>query len=224
MQRASFTSFVEEAKIEKTLEDISEGQETNISLGSSLKFLINDAEHKIIPVKINQDINSVKVYFDKIIEDLTIDKEKKIDLDSDGFYDIDVTLKSISENETEMFIQSINEKTGLIDSLYLKIKEFEKSSRKQSITIIIILSILIILVAYLFIKTYLTPAIHKRKINAREKPIDVIKDMISEIKDIKDKDYAKRYYERIMHLYKYIDEEDKKELKQKIINIERYIK
>jgi hypothetical protein len=79
-----------------TVEEVEEGYEKEISHMQKIKFEIDGEEHLITVTHITEDNVTLLVQSDDKIITLSIGETRKIDLNGDGFYDLQIFLESIT--------------------------------------------------------------------------------------------------------------------------------
>ena len=90
-------------------EDIEKGTSTRIKQGKTKKFSLDEQNHEIT-VKSIQD-NKVNLEVRSNVLEIEIEKgdSKKVDINNDSYYDLEIRVDNIENEEVEIFIQKINE-------------------------------------------------------------------------------------------------------------------
>jgi len=127
-----------------------------------------------------------------------------------------------------VYFKSIDEKVGFIDSINSNfesaIAKLEKTVKMQSLLIFSIILLLFVAVLVYSIKALIIPMVRERRMKAREDPVKMLRYLIRQLKESpRDKEKAEKIYARMKHFYKYLSDEEKKKVHEKIESIERYI-
>lgn len=89
--------------------DLSQGANVSLQQGKEAKFIFNNESHKIKVNSVGTNFVNLIIQSNPIKVNLKVGEEKKFDLDNDGFYDLQVKLKGISNSIPEIYIKEIHE-------------------------------------------------------------------------------------------------------------------
>jgi len=114
----------------KTISDNEFSQGTNFQLkqNNEAKFIIDDEEHTIKVDSVSDDSVTLTIQSNPLQVNLKIGDERKVDLNDDGIYDIQVKLNSIENGVPEIYIKKIHESSGQAPNAGNSIIEDEESS------------------------------------------------------------------------------------------------
>jgi hypothetical protein len=211
----------------------------DFNAGQTLEFLEGDVAS--ISIK-NEDysfkvlsLNAAENRADLVVNNflffyLNGNEEKKLDVNSDDYYDILVKMESMTDGKAKIMFKAINERRGIIEIVDSRIdgvlEKLEKNYKIQSSLIVLILFVLLVLLVLYIIKFHLIPSMQISKMTKKHKNSEVIDLLIiefNESKNKKEKEKARRILFRIKHLLEYMSEEEKGKYESKIKNMERYI-
>ncbi|MFW6233367.1 MAG: hypothetical protein ACOC3Z_01755, partial [Nanoarchaeota archaeon] len=154
-----------------------------------------------------------------------INQQRKIDLNFDGVYDLSIKLISISDDGAAFTLEKTEEGIETSDNIEFLMDKFrgdvQEEVSMQNYVIFFLLIIVLIYICFNIIFVYILPYMKNRDLMKRRKPLDAIKYLYSEIKKEKNPKRAYSLYQRIVHLYDYLSEQDKKEVKNKLTAKER---
>lgn len=160
-----------------------------------------------------------------------LENEKKIDLNNDKIYDLELNLSSIENDQAEISFKNINESVGIPDLIDSRIenvlRELERDYNIQSYLILIIFVIFLVLLVLYLLRSFFIPKIQADKNRESEKPSEAFEYLVVELEKSrkrKDKIQEKKLYKRIMHLYNHLPLKDKKAYKLTIIEIRKLYK
>jgi len=197
-----------------------------------IKFSLNNENYKFEIKEIDKKENIVLIgYNEKITISLKIPSSKKLNLNLNENYELQISTKYSETNELEIAFKSINEKMGVVESIDSKIEntfiEFEKTYNFQLKIIMWLLAIMIFLILIYLIKAMIIPDIKLKRKKDSEKPSEVLEYLLSEIEKLKEnneKNKLKKLCARAKNLYKYLSKDEKQRFRPKIKLIETYIK
>ncbi|MCK5611986.1 hypothetical protein KAR91_59500 [Candidatus Pacearchaeota archaeon] len=89
--------------------DISGGINLEIEEGEEITFVIGDEEHTLTVDSVSDTSVNLIIESNPIQFDIDVGEEKKFDLDSDDFYDIEIKLKAITDGVPEIYMKEIHE-------------------------------------------------------------------------------------------------------------------
>ncbi|HKL23971.1 MAG TPA: hypothetical protein VJ912_01415 [Candidatus Nanoarchaeia archaeon] len=92
-------------------EDLNQGTSQNIEQGKSKKFTINQVEHEIKVKSIQEDKVTVEIRSDPIELELKVGEVKKVNLDDDNYYDLELKAESTEEDSVKIYMKEINEQS-----------------------------------------------------------------------------------------------------------------
>ena len=186
--------------IEVNSEQLNQGSLVNIT-NKTVK--LNFEEKNLSIEKISSDSDNLGITIGDEEINLKIEKETKIDLNSDGIYDLTLLYKE-SNNTDQLYIKSIDNKINL---------ENISLTKSQYILTVVILVLLVFFLIYWILKTYIIPTISTKRAKETEKPSKIIEELLNDMRNTKDKDKQKELYDRAKNLYKYLDKDDQEKLK-----------
>lgn len=88
---------------------LSQGIIFQLKANNELKFMLENQEHSIKLKSVNADSVDLIIQSKSIQIKINVDETKKIDLDNDGIYDIDIKLNSIDDGVPEISMRKIHE-------------------------------------------------------------------------------------------------------------------
>lgn len=149
-----------------------------------------------------------------------LNQERKIDLNFDGTYDCLIILKEVGDEKAVFSFESIIERVDAGDDIDFLMDKFKGDIQQEvSMQNYIIFGLLILVFIYILfniIFVYVLPYIRNKELMKRRKPFDAIKYLYSQIKKEKSPQRRSSLYNRIVHLYDYLSEKDKREIKNKL--------
>jgi len=89
--------------------EFSQGASLQLKENTEAKFMLDNQEHTIKVNSVGNNFVNLIIQSSPIKVSLEVGEEKKFDLDNDGFYDIQVRLKSIANSIPEIYIKKIHE-------------------------------------------------------------------------------------------------------------------
>jgi len=92
-------------------DELIQGSEIQLKENKEAKFIFEEEEHTITIDSVNDDSVTITIQSNPIQVNLKIGEEKKVDLDDDGFYDVQVKLIDIENGVPEIYIKKIHEGT-----------------------------------------------------------------------------------------------------------------
>jgi hypothetical protein len=219
--------------IELTSAQSDSGYQAELAKGDSLVVQSEGKPEAIQLLNVDAEKGAALVKAENVGQNILLmaGETKKICTDSDGIYELSLNLESVQDNNANISVQAINEKIGatslISEQFEQAIQKLQASSKRQFYLVMFNIALIIAgILIYLFF-AYVTPMLRMKKIKERENPSDAIDIFIAELKKAAkegDKEKVKENYARIKHLYKYMTKEEKQKAKQKIDEVERYIK
>lgn len=103
-----FTAFFPKTISES---EFSQGKNFELEKNEEMKFVLDKEKHTIKVNSVSSDSVNLLIQSNPIQVDIKIGEEKKIDLDNDGFYDIQIRLNSIINGVPKLYIKKIHERT-----------------------------------------------------------------------------------------------------------------
>jgi len=91
-------------------EDLEQGTYEKIKKGKSKKFSIDEKEHKITVTSIEENKVEVEIRSNPVKVELEIGEARKIDIDNDDYYELELKAQSAEDDEAEIYIRKIDEK------------------------------------------------------------------------------------------------------------------
>tara|TARA_B100000315_G_C14581647_1_gene590816 strand:+ start:862 stop:3627 length:2766 start_codon:yes stop_codon:yes gene_type:complete len=91
-------------------EQIEQGVSKNLKINDKLKFNVQNEEHGLIINKLSSNELTLTISSDPITLILKIGETKKVNLNNNEYYDLEVILNSIKNSRANISIESINEK------------------------------------------------------------------------------------------------------------------
>jgi len=92
------------------LDSIKDGVTKSLKKGDSVVFNIGGQEHTCIVEKIEGNKVTLTIMSDPVTVILQVAETRKLDMDDNGYYDLSLTLKSISAGSADITFKEINEK------------------------------------------------------------------------------------------------------------------
>lgn len=89
--------------------DLDDGYTQSMGRNWQMRFNIGEESHELKVGEIGSDFVTVTVSSDPMTFNLSVNETKKVDLDGNGFYDLEVFLKSLTTYRAELFVHKINE-------------------------------------------------------------------------------------------------------------------
>jgi hypothetical protein len=224
---SSFTSFVDESSQLNTItlqEDLSLGQSVILDKQTQIEFILNEKSYRIRPIEINPVENKLVINLNQETLTLYAGKEKRLELDDDGSYDISIQPVTITSSEASLYLISISEEIGILDSFYAKIGDLNNALRRQLVLIIGLIVIIFLMLFYYFYRNYLFPFIKIRKAKSIKKESDLFYEILEKLKTTENKEEREELVGRAKNLYKYLSDNEKRKISSCMIKIERYIK
>jgi len=111
-------------------EEFSEGVEKELSNKERVKIQVSGVDHYIGIVDITNLTATINISSNPITIVLSIGEEKKVDVTSNGIYDVYVLLNNISSNKANLTIKSIHEEISVINE---SVKDSEEISSEEKI-------------------------------------------------------------------------------------------
>jgi len=136
-----------------TNEQLTEGFEKILKKNWKISFKIENVSHQLKIDKIENITVTITVSTNPITFDITINETKKLDLNTDNYYDLEVFLKDIRRDYADLVIKEIYEKITVEDEKKTeekqdkRKKEFDEEQNK--VKIYIILSVVLVVLAIL---------------------------------------------------------------------------
>jgi len=159
--------------------------------------------------------------------EMDVGRDKKIDLEGDGYYDLLVRLRSIQGSQTMVSVSLIEEARSLGGGINDAVGRIGSDDGTQSkMVVLILLLFALILLAYVT-KEYIIPTIDERRKMSRKSEIETFNDLHDKYEDAKregDIEKARRIYHKALHLHRYMDDADQKKTKKAIIEMTNYLK
>lgn len=92
-----------------TDEQFAEGYTKQVAASSRMKVKVGNSYHHVGVKELTSTSATIEISSDPVDVKLDVGEDAKVDVDSDGFYDIYVILNSISNNKADITVQSIYE-------------------------------------------------------------------------------------------------------------------
>lgn len=222
---------IEFSRIELTEQEIQNKISLNVNIGTIINLEKNQKKHKLLIADIDLKKEKINILLDeKSLISLSSYEEKKINLNSDSFYDLVVSTEKIEFGKVTLSLKSIKEEIGIIELLDAKIGNLFMTMENDykiilNIIIIILLILLIVLVYYL-INSFVLPEWKLQKKIEKSQPLDAFDFLKKEIKSsLKEgnKNKAKSLYSRLKNLQNNLSEKEKKKVSSQLKEIESYI-
>ncbi len=167
-------------------------------------------------VKVLPERNRTGIFFSDFDLGFTfhMDQERKIDINSDGFYDISLKLEDVYEGKALFLVEGIKEEKSTTGDIGLILDRLrgdvqEKTIIQDYIIMAILVLVLLAVLIHLYL-AYLVPYMKNKELMETDKPKDALKYLHKEIKKKKDPNEKKKIYSRIQHLYGYLSKKEKK--------------
>ena len=106
---SSPSSSATSIEIEITAEEIKQGVIQQIKEKSKIKFTTKNQEHELILNSLNTNKVDITIQSNPINLTLYLNQPRKINIDNNEFYDLELLLLSIVNNEANIYIKEINE-------------------------------------------------------------------------------------------------------------------
>jgi predicted nucleic acid-binding Zn ribbon protein len=151
------------------------------------------------------------------------DTPKIVSIESEELYDLVLIAKQ--ENESlDIYLQRQEKEKSSSEEILIILEQLELASQRQRNTMIIFIIIIFIAIfTYVFALNFLPAYLKKLKLK-KENPLEFTKKLISEFHDYRGKKKKeKRIYARIENLYGYLNKAEKKEIKEEVKEIRKYI-
>lgn len=213
------------------MNDLQTNQEYSFTLKRGDTVILNSEffDSTIRLINLNKEYNVLVLSVGGVGEQvLNSGKQVKLNLNSDDYFDLLISIKEIRDLEADLFFMPIHEKMGVFDNVQLQLnkvaEKVEGRSKLQSIIIFSIFLILLILVVSFVLKVYVLPILKLKKIKARKGGNEVFEELFEELKGaykVGDKAKAQKLANKMKHLYEYLSAEEKKKIN--IRGIEKYI-
>lgn len=133
-------------------EDFEAGYTKTLSLKERVKVRINNLNHYVGVKELDLTSATIEIASDPVTVKLDVGGETKVDVDSDGFWDIFVKLNSLVDEKADITVQSINEEipegessTEVDGGKEITNGEVEEGKSKTWLWILITLVILIVI-------------------------------------------------------------------------------
>lgn len=207
-------------------EELISGLDLKIKKKSIIKLNIDDKNYLLNVLEISENKKEVILATDESNLMYLKEKEesKKINLNNDDSYDLELKINSINLDEADLNLRSTEEKITVLKNINEEIEkvilEFDRSYKTQSRIIIFILVLVLMIIVIYFFKTVFFKH-NKAEIQKPSETLDYLFSKFEENK--KNKQKAKEIYSRIKHFFSYLTKEEKRIYRQKLKNIERYI-
>lgn len=217
---SKMTSFINpfnQKTINLTEEQLNSGESVTLENETYLNLNIGDKDYIVGAYK-PQNNTIIELIVNNKTYILNSLDERKIDLDNDGFYELSIT----PENKSSIVLQTTKEKINIRDK-FISGMSNQFSDSTLILLIFLVLILTLITLAYIIVGRYLKGIFVKRKISERKDPKDIFNELAEEIKASNGKK-AKDLYQKMKNFYNYMDEDEKKKFKPKLISLERYIK
>lgn len=212
--------------------DLQNNNFIKIETDNLIKFSLNEKEHEFEIKGINKEDNLISMGHNKeIILLLEIPSSKKLNLNFDETYELQVSTRYSNNNEIEIAFKPLDEKMNIVESIDSKIEnsflEFEKAYNLQLKIIMWLLTIMIILILIYLIKVIFIPEFKLKRKKDSEKPHEALDYLLSEIEKLKQnnqKDKVKKLLTRAKNLYKYLPKDSKQRFKSRIDLMENFVR
>lgn len=99
----------ENTEITLSSAELKEGITKYLSKGQSARFSIKNKEHRLVVKEFYEKIIYLDIFSDPINVLLEINSPKKIDLNSDGIYDLEIIYSGTYQNQSNLFLNEIEE-------------------------------------------------------------------------------------------------------------------
>jgi hypothetical protein len=138
-----------------TQEQLKEGYEKSLRKNWKIQFSFNNETHTI---KLNEIVNKtaiITVLSKAIIFNLTINETKKLNLDNDNYYDLQIFLKDISKYEADLVVKFIHEEIPFEEKKPEEKKEAEKKIKEEiRLWLWLVLGLIAVIIAIILIIRY----------------------------------------------------------------------
>jgi len=208
--------------------DLSSGQYKTLKEGDVVHTEIkgDDYSFKIYNIDTdNQDLEGVVNNF--LYFKIRASQGKKFDINGDSYYDILVSVKDISENQADIYFESITEKISVRGYMGELMNKIERNYDLQSKLLIFLFLLAFVIFLFLVMKFHIYPRLKIKKFTAQETPSGAFSALYSEFNIAKkagNKSKAKRIYKRAKHLHDYMSNKEKKSYSSKVSRMEKYIR
>ena len=213
--------------------DLSEGREVSLDSDTGAWVYADEKYYTFELSEISPNSGRASLYIENLPLNVVFetDQERSFDLNSDGYYDVSVYLKDVSQAGASFLFKESSEKVQTGDSFafwldYLQGTASKSVERQNYFALIFYSLVFVILLVVLYtaipiIKDYLK----LKKIKGRKSYSEVLKYLVKQFNENKkyDSDKAKRIYKRIRFIYSNLNPKDKKKFKSTFEKIKKEV-
>jgi hypothetical protein len=213
--KSYFTTYIKNENVKNNSisinqEQLNEGSLINIT-NKAIELKMGEENLFVIPVSSNP--SGIMLNLDGKDLNLQAGREQKVDLNSDGIYDLLLKPELNESQVPQIYVKAIEDK---VNGLNTKIEQINNAMKKQYLLVIILLILLLVLLVYRTLKEYIFPKMKIKRAKETEKISDVLKQVLRDIEETDNKSKKEELMRRARHLYKYLDREDQEKFKDKI--------
>lgn len=205
-------------------QQLENGDMFKISQGDVVNINVKGVDYSFKLLEMNLSDNSVEFAINNYLFFKLRDSiQKKLDLDSDEYYDLAINLDSFTQKEATVSFKVINEKKNVADNIDSSfqgvLNSLDANYRVQRTLLILLLTIIIIFLIFYISRNYITPTLKYKKMMDRQKPTDALDYLFDEYdlaKKSNKEHKAKKILARIKHMYKHLSDDLKPRYRSRI--------
>ena len=140
-------------------ENIQNGYTKKVRIGEVVSFKINNSKHTLVVNKLSDTSATFKIQSSPSFVTLLVGEERKLNLDSEGYYDFSILLNSIQDKKADITIKELFEgvKVEVDDDEETQeeteeVDEKERTLLKWKIVLVFFLILLIIMISFIIRK------------------------------------------------------------------------
>jgi len=209
-----------------------------LEVNDRIKVVLDSEIHYVQLISFNAltNVATLEVRSSPIKVVLNLGDTKKIDVDGNGFYDLLLRFDSVTDGKPSIFVKKtyeavpVYEDRGSDGSAGEKIVEtLKETARRQGALIYLILLVLVVGIGAVVTIIYVLPKMHLFKVfrGIKEKPEKVFDLIIREAERASkegNKEKAKSLYSRANHMYRYLNDDEKRRAKKQLESLSKAVK
>lgn len=226
----NYSEIPQTSIIKINMSELTIGKSIEASKSQIVQIQLNNENYFFEIKSLDHDLQKLSILFDNS-QDYTINlnREEKINLDGDRFYDIEIRLDSISKDKAKLYVLFIREELSISDLFDLRVKNIISRSNEpttfQIASLVLLLVLIGIIIVYL-IMLRLIPWIRLKNRTSSENPENVFRYILEELSEARKKgkkENVRKLFAKLKNFYKYLPKNERRRYAKEIRDIENYI-